>query len=635
MRLGLRLSLLFIFLIFILYPILFVLAAGIDSVNLVSPGNDTWTNQDNNTITFTFNYTGDNATASCIFYITNSTNDFVAVGENSSVLNVTNTDIQSNASIAEGTRQWYVNCTNSTTVQSEIWTLKVDITNPVPTIVVPGNMSYNYDPELNFSYVETNPDSCWYDLNGTGNVTLASCDTNGTSLTSSEGGNNVRLCMNDSAGSEGCDQVYYTKDTISPVIENVTSTSVTWSSATITWDTIESSNSTVYYGTSPGSLTQTSSSASLVTEHSIGLTSLSSETLYYYNVSSCDQLGNCNNSGTYNFTTLVCPESWSCTDWSMCTGGIQTRTCTDSNNCGTTTNKPAESQYCISLGGTPKPKPEKPPEVRKSWSVITPDVEASMSVNKSGLDFTEIRISVKNQANQVSMTVTKLEDKPADIEKEVAGKVYQYVQIQKSNLEDENIEKSVIKFKVSKTWVSDNNINKLTVTLNRYTTEWSKLTTSLVNEDDTYIYYEAETPGFSVFAVTGEELTCTPDSKRCLVNDLQKCKSDGTGWEAIETCEYGCDSESLSCRSKERVCEPDSMKCSDNLLQRCSSDGYTWETIETCEYQCLGNKCVEAPEYDYTWVYIGVAVIVVVILLLIAKKSKLHKKWKFKLFKKK
>ncbi|MFH1256897.1 MAG: PKD domain-containing protein [Candidatus Diapherotrites archaeon] len=41
-----------------------------------------------------------------------------------------------------------------------------------------------------------------------------------------------------------------------------------------------------------------------------------------------------------------CTENWSCTQWSSCSNGTQTRTCTDSAGCGTTTNKPAETQSC-------------------------------------------------------------------------------------------------------------------------------------------------------------------------------------------------------------------------------------------------------------------------------------------------
>lgn len=43
---------------------------------------------------------------------------------------------------------------------------------------------------------------------------------------------------------------------------------------------------------------------------------------------------------------ITCTESWTCGNWSTCANGQQTRTCTDANSCGTTTNKPIESQSC-------------------------------------------------------------------------------------------------------------------------------------------------------------------------------------------------------------------------------------------------------------------------------------------------
>lgn len=47
-------------------------------------------------------------------------------------------------------------------------------------------------------------------------------------------------------------------------------------------------------------------------------------------------------------TEGTCTPFWSCSTWSVCTGGTQTRTCTDNNNCGVTTGKPATSQSCTS-----------------------------------------------------------------------------------------------------------------------------------------------------------------------------------------------------------------------------------------------------------------------------------------------
>lgn len=42
----------------------------------------------------------------------------------------------------------------------------------------------------------------------------------------------------------------------------------------------------------------------------------------------------------------TCHENWVCGTWSACTTGMQTRTCTDANACGSTSGKPAESQSC-------------------------------------------------------------------------------------------------------------------------------------------------------------------------------------------------------------------------------------------------------------------------------------------------
>lgn len=41
-----------------------------------------------------------------------------------------------------------------------------------------------------------------------------------------------------------------------------------------------------------------------------------------------------------------CTPNWTCTGWSDCVSGVQTRTCTDVNNCNTSIDKPEESRTC-------------------------------------------------------------------------------------------------------------------------------------------------------------------------------------------------------------------------------------------------------------------------------------------------
>jgi hypothetical protein len=50
-------------------------------------------------------------------------------------------------------------------------------------------------------------------------------------------------------------------------------------------------------------------------------------------------------------TITLCTEDWSCTDWSACVNSIQTRACTDTNNCDTTSSKPTETQNCVTGTG--------------------------------------------------------------------------------------------------------------------------------------------------------------------------------------------------------------------------------------------------------------------------------------------
>ena len=48
----------------------------------------------------------------------------------------------------------------------------------------------------------------------------------------------------------------------------------------------------------------------------------------------------------FTISATSCTPYWQCTAWGVCANNIQTRTCTDINNCGVTTGKPATAQVC-------------------------------------------------------------------------------------------------------------------------------------------------------------------------------------------------------------------------------------------------------------------------------------------------
>jgi hypothetical protein len=67
-----------------------------------------------------------------------------------------------------------------------------------------------------------------------------------------------------------------------------------------------------------------------------------------------------------------------------------------------------------------------------------------------------------------------------------------------------NIENAVVCFRVEKSWTKDRSIAQSSITLNRYSdNKWDQLPTNLSEEDDKYLYFTAQTPGFSPFAITG------------------------------------------------------------------------------------------------------------------------------------
>ena len=269
-------------------------------------------------------------------------------------------------------------------------------------------------------------------------------------------------------------------------------------------------------------------------------------------------------------------------------------------------------------GGTYTPLPKQ----IHSWTKITPGVATIMKITKKEIGLKQIQIEVKNPANNVRITVTKLEGKPASVTQEISGKVYKYLEINAENLNETNLERAKIQFEVNKTWVLENNLDKNRIYLYRFVNnEWQKLTTRLLNETDNYINYEAETPGFSYFAIGGEEKVCEEGKKRCSNNNLEQCINNS--WKLIETCNYGCNETTLTCNPKptEKICEEGTRRCLNNNLQECENG--EWKTIETCEYGCNSTSltCNPAPvtaekpeeikKKDYTWIYIAITAIII------------------------
>ena len=116
----------------------------------------------------------------------------------------------------------------------------------------------------------------------------------------------------------------------------------------------------------------------------------------------------------------------------------------------------------------------------------------------------EIQIEVSNEVKNVKVTVSKYDEKPAEVSVEKTGKVHKYLQIKTENLGD-NLQKAIVTIKVEKSWISDNSLNKDNIALFKFdnsSNNWNELTTTYKEDDDEYYYYDVELTSFSYFAIS-------------------------------------------------------------------------------------------------------------------------------------
>ncbi|KYK25896.1 hypothetical protein AYK26_07615 [Euryarchaeota archaeon SM23-78] len=134
-------------------------------VNLVSPGNNSWTNDQ--TPEFIYNYTyPENGAVSCELFVGST-----GYGVNTSVLNNTPITRVANASISEGSPAWNVRCTkDSNGVTSASRTINIDATAPIVTMHTTDTNTTNTTPTFNFSYTDavSSAASCELFISGTG-----------------------------------------------------------------------------------------------------------------------------------------------------------------------------------------------------------------------------------------------------------------------------------------------------------------------------------------------------------------------------------------------------------------------------------------------------------------------------------
>jgi PGF-pre-PGF domain-containing protein len=475
----------------------------VEKPTITAPDNNTLTsNSSINSTDFTFNFTsnmvagaGTNS-ASCELFITNATGD-IANNINTTTLNGTETILKNNQTLTLGSPTWFINCTyNNTIISSDTYTLNVDTETPAISLTTPTNNSWTSETRADnvsftFSFTAGNADQSSCELfitnasgtdiaNGVNTTTLNGTATiikNNNSLLGTLNPNGVKAnwTVNCTFNSTTITTGYYSLNvdnqtpsfTTAPAISSITTSAAALTAKTSEAVTCKYSTSDLGYD----SMTEFGTTA--VTSHSTSLGGLSSGTGYIYYVKCRDS------------ALLICSGSTSFTTTSVSGGS-------GSSGAGGGVSAGVLGQF-----------------EKKIWTSINQGETAKMEVRNGIIGVTEIAFKVKNNAYGVWINVEKVDTLPKTI-KTIPRKVYSNIKITENNVE-KAMEKATIKFKVLKSWLTENQLAKSNIALYRYQDDkWHELTTTLGEDDGTYIHYAAETSGFSYFTIGAKE-TIAPE----------------------------------------------------------------------------------------------------------------------------
>jgi len=116
------------------------------------------------------------------------------------------------------------------------------------------------------------------------------------------------------------------------------------------------------------------------------------------------------------------------------------------------------------------------------------------------LPITSLEIMTNVNLTQVTVVVIPLVGRPAGTVPLQVEQVHSYLEVEQNNIANSDIEFVRILFKVDRNWV-DNNGGVNNVGFYRYTNNWDLLDLRLISQDSTYYHFEANSPGFSYFAI--------------------------------------------------------------------------------------------------------------------------------------
>jgi PGF-pre-PGF domain-containing protein len=156
--------------------------------------------------------------------------------------------------------------------------------------------------------------------------------------------------------------------------------------------------------------------------------------------------------------------------------------------------------------------PSMPPENVESTDSLMKRIVSGSNIrydfSNGGGPVMGISFESKEDKGKVVARIQVLKEKPEDVG-DTSGNSYKMMSInvgKEDTISENNAEGILIEFKVSWEWINDNNIDPSTIRLSRYHDgEWVDLPGENIGDDGEFLYFNAYTPGFSIFSIVGDE----------------------------------------------------------------------------------------------------------------------------------
>ncbi|MHC1757457.1 MAG: PGF-pre-PGF domain-containing protein [Methanosarcina sp.] len=184
---------------------------------------------------------------------------------------------------------------------------------------------------------------------------------------------------------------------------------------------------------------------------------------------------------------------------------------TSSGGSGGSSHKSSGSSSGGGAGGSPEPQSNV--EAKElSQAYVTNGTHVRFDFPNGVTCIRYVEFDAKKTLGKITTIVEMLKGQSKLVPSLPEGTVYKNVNIWVGSggiANSDNIENAVVGFRVEKAWIEKNGVNtgdKDSLNLWYYDKAWNKLETEKIDEsNNTYVYYEAKTPGFGSFAIVAAD----------------------------------------------------------------------------------------------------------------------------------